>query len=468
MNQQNFDNKHSLADLIFEYEAMSQKGTVEFVEETVFEKLIEFFQNKCSYEKALEVVNHALTHYHFTANFHLRKAKLLLALQKRELAMVSLERAECIMPNGLDVMLVRAELYCTMHHYDQALELLDHLKSEMNSREMADVYLLEAHVYESKEDFNKMFSALKNALLLNPDSQAALEKMWLCTELSGRYEESIELHQHLIDIHPYSHVAWYNLGHAYCCMGDYPMAIDAYEYAFVINDKFEFAYRDCAAAYWETKQYQKALDCYLEAAAHSDADCELLVRTGQCYEKVGQPQTARRYLAKAIHIDPLQADAHFTLGESFAQEEKWQSAVVCYERAIDLDNRREEYFSSIAVAYYQLGTMDKAKVYFAKAADTAPELNEYWTQYAMFLLHTEGCEAALDVLDEADVYAFGAELRYCRAACLLSAQRRREGFAALGEGLEEDFEVRQKLFDLLPSLKEDREVLAIVAFYQPM
>ena len=65
MNQQNFDNKHSLADLIFEYEAMSQKGTVEFVEETVFEKLIEFFQNKCSYEKALEVVNHALTHYHF-------------------------------------------------------------------------------------------------------------------------------------------------------------------------------------------------------------------------------------------------------------------------------------------------------------------------------------------------------------------------------------------------------------------
>ena len=467
MNQQNFDNKHPIADLIFEYEAMSQKGTVDFVEETVFEKLIDYFQKKCSYEKALEIVNHALTQHHFSANFYLRKAKLLLALQKSESAADYLARAEQFAPNSLDASLVRAELYCSQGRYDEALALLLAARAEASSGEMGEVYIFEAHVYECQEDFGRMFSALKNALLLLPHSAEALEKMWLCTELSGRYEESIELHKHLIDVHPYSHIAWYNLGHAYCCMGDYEQAIDAYEYAFVINDKFEFAYRDCAAAYWETKQYQKALHCYLEAAAHSEPDCDLLVRTGQCYEKVGQPQTARRYLAKAIHIDPLQAEAHFALGESFAQEEKWTSAVSCYERALDLESRHEEYHAGIAKAHWKAGNLEKAKEFFGKAADTAPELSEYWIAYALFLLHTEGCAAAIEVLDEAEMYTFGAELTYCRAACYFHAKRRSKALAALGEALEEGFEAHEQLFEMLPALRKDHKVLAIIAFYQP-
>src|SRR5690625_6815507 len=78
------------------------------------------------------------------------------------------------------------------------------------------------------------------------------------------FEESIELHKHIINEDPYSYMAWYNLGQAYSCVGQYEKALAAYEYSYLIEPGFELGYQDRGDLFFELGRYKEALECYNE------------------------------------------------------------------------------------------------------------------------------------------------------------------------------------------------------------
>src|SRR5690625_5581964 len=55
-----------------------------------------------------------------------------------------------------------------------------------------------------------MFECLKYSLLCDPLNENSLRKIWVCAEMINSFEESIELHKHIINEDPYSYMAWYN------------------------------------------------------------------------------------------------------------------------------------------------------------------------------------------------------------------------------------------------------------------
>ena len=96
MQQHNYDKQHTLNDLIFEYEAMSQKGTVGFYEETVFSRIIDYYESESSIDLALEAVDKALSQHFYSTTLYCRKAELL-AIQKQEKAALSaIQQAEVL------------------------------------------------------------------------------------------------------------------------------------------------------------------------------------------------------------------------------------------------------------------------------------------------------------------------------------------------------------------------------------
>ena len=62
-------------------------------------------------------------------------------------------------------------------------------------------------------------------------------------------KKAFGLHQKIIDQQPYSELAWFNLGSAYQGLKLYEKAIDAYQYAVAIDEKFDYAYRNMGDAY---------------------------------------------------------------------------------------------------------------------------------------------------------------------------------------------------------------------------
>ncbi|MEM1124152.1 MAG: tetratricopeptide repeat protein, partial [Bacteroidota bacterium] len=315
--------------------------------------------------------------------------------------------------------------------------------------------------------YDSMFVAWKQTLNFNPAHEEALDRIWLCVEMSRKFNESIELCNQLIDHDPYCDKAWYNLGHAHTYFGDYNEAIEAYEYAFIINNKFEWAYRHCAELCMEIQNYKKALDCYEEVLVHIPPDGELLFKIGQCYHFLGKISIAQKFYYQSIQLDDLNDEVYYYLGRCSVLQQNWEEATRLYRKAIEIEGKREEYFAALGQAYAKLNRNSRLAIRcFEKAIELAPEQSEYWVRLAAYLLESNNPQACLDVLMEADEHAVGAELLYCRAACLFKMEEKRTATNFLADALTEDYEGHEILFIFAPELKKVRKIRAIIDFYK--
>ncbi len=459
----NYEENQTILDLITDYEASLERGEVIFLDEKSYLQLIEYYETEDRLDRALEVIERAIKTHHYSVDFYIKKAQLLIDDQQDAQALLVLEQADNLAPAEPEIALLRVEALANVGLYFEAFNLLNDLKKEAENELLTEVYVQEALVYETMSEHERAFQSLRSALLVDPHHREALERIWLCIELTKKYDESVALHKELIDLAPYSYLAWYNLGHAQAYLGNYNEAIEAYEYAFIINEKFEFAYRDCAELCFEIKKYRKALRCYLELLEQTSPDTELYCSIGQCYQQLEAYPSARTFYLKALQSDPLNDEVYFYLGECYAEEGRLKNAVRFYKKAIKIEQNREEYFAAIAEAYAELGDLKKAETNFKKAIDLAPDQIEYWMQYTSFLIEYNRMEEALHTLEEAEDFALGTELLYCRIACLFALGHRQEAFYWLGEALLEDFDMHSVLFGLMPTLESDSEVIAVIA-----
>ena len=74
---------------------------------------------------------------------------------------------------------------------------------------------------------------------------------------------------------------------------------------------------------------------------------------------------------------------------------------------------------------------------------------------------------ALRVLEDAEMYSFGAEIEYCRIACLFSMGKRSEALYRLGEALQTDFDKHETILTWQPTLAENADFQAVIKSFQP-
>jgi tetratricopeptide (TPR) repeat protein len=456
-----------LHSLIAEYEAMSQKGTVAFFEKTVYHQLLDHYERKQDWLSAMTVAENAIGQHTFSADLYIRKACLLMRNARIEDALVTLDTAACYSPNDLQIILLRVDLLALQGDYDEALAQIEIAKemSGLGQEERSDIYLSQAHLYENMRQYRNMFSALRRALRLHPHNESAHERLIWAVEYAQCYQESVELNTELTDREPFSHWAWYNLGYALACLGNTEAAIEAYEFAFAIDEKFELALRECARVCIETEQYRKALRCYENLLDHFEPDSELLCHIAHCYAQLEAYQTANTFLMKALQLNPRNHEAHFQLGECCALEGQWDLAIRAYRAAIVLEQHCEAYHIALGDALLATDNDTEALACYRRAAYTAPEEAEHWLRYVRQLMLMKKYKRALKTLAEAELYAACSELVYCRVACLWFLERQREAMYELGEVLLVDFEQHLFLYELCPPLLFDTACQRLIASF---
>lgn len=461
-------NHEDILSLVSRFEKMLGREQTVLFSEKEYNLLIEFYEEELDEDMTLSVADYAIHQYSFSTEFYLRKAELLINYQREQDALVILDHAELFAPNETKVYLMRAEALSKLELYNDALQILDAQKKYATEEELSHIYLSEALVYDKAGEQERMFYALKSSLEIFPQNQEALQHLYLNVELSRKHQEVIQLCNIVLDANPYSAIAWYQKGSAHYYLSEYDEAIDAYEFAFTINEKYELAYRDCAEVCMETKQHQRALKCYAEVMNHIIPDADLFMNVGICYKELGFFGVAKTFFGKAIEENDDFDEPFYHLGTCYASEGKYKKAISHYIQAIRLYDGREEYFHSLAEAYYQLGETDKAEKFFREAADIAPEGAEYWLSAASFLLEMGKAEEALELLDQADEFTFHPDLYYSRVACYLKMEKREEAKYYLSEALVEHFDSHNALLNLMPLLHNDREIMAMISAFQPL
>ena len=457
---------HPLHELISDFEAMSQTGNVSYLEEHAFYQLINYYEDERQLNKAIEAADYAARQYTFSADFLIIKARLLLAKNKPYLALKQLARAEIISPYEMDITLGRANIFCALGEYAQARSILKEAKSYSSGTDLLDLYMAEAYVFEKMRDYDQMFKKLAKVLKIDTSYEPALERIWSCVELCKKYEDSVDLHNFLIDQNPYSYLAWFNLGHAYAGLQEYDYAIDSMEYSFLIDPTFEDGYIDCAELCCQKQYYRRALEIYLDYTEVFGEEVEILVKMAECQIELAHYKDAKKILIQALKFDQHNDEIYYFLGQCFAHQKQYKNAVSAFIKAIGIEKDREEYYAELAQTYAAMGQLAKADFFFRKASKIAPEQEIYWTQHIKFLLENEALEKAIEVLDEAEYHTAGAALLYLRAVSFSKIGKRKKALKLLDEALCENFMLHTLFLDLAPEASTDKEVVSMLKYYQ--
>jgi tetratricopeptide (TPR) repeat protein len=288
----------ALINLVSDFENKFEQGEVGYLDEKIYLQLLEYYKDEYLFEKALEVVEFAMEQYKYRSDFYIIKARLLLNLNKTNDCLSTLEIAENIAPFEREISIIKVRAFALKKQFSKAQEILDELRIGATKTDFTEILIAESFIYEHMKDYNAMYDALSKAVLLDSSNEEAMERVWISAELSRRYEDSVNLHKLIIEKDPYNYQAWYNLGHGYNCIWEYEKAIDALEYSFIVNPDFESAYLDCADTCLQIKDYERALEIYIEANSKFGPNNELMVNIAHCYIYMDRISIAKTMVAK--------------------------------------------------------------------------------------------------------------------------------------------------------------------------
>ena len=462
--QQRLQDNYVLNRLVSAFEAQ-EEGINTYFEDKELLQIIHFYEDEYEFAKALEVAQIGLDQYSFNSDFFISKARVLSMMEEFEGVIDAVEDGLNVTPNELGLKLLRIYAQIHLGNLAEAKVEIKELLLAAKGDDRVDLLVCKSHIHEKEKDFEAMFNALKKALIIDPNEMKALEKIWISVEICKNYKESILLHNYIIDRNPYNYHAWYNLGHAYACLGEYPESIMCLEYSFLIEPNFEMGYKDCAEMCFQVGRFKQALSIYLEALNEFGIDMESLVSIGRCYLELNDPVEAKRYLAQARTVDPYDDEAHYYLGRSHFMIGEFKEAIPCFAEAIKLEDRREEYYADLAKSYHLTGEYTLANYYFNKATEAGPEEMKYWFHHMVFLFDIGAIDAVEDVLEEAELHTYGPEIIYARAALAFYRQDQKSGIALLSEAIEEDANSLDSFYALYPKFEEDDAIMSLIGYF---
>ena len=454
--------------LVSQYENMLKNNENHFFGPDSFEHIIEYYEEHLELDKALGVVEYALMQYPYSAVFLIRKAGLVFEAGLSQKALNLLEKAQILAPSEQEIFTLKAEIFTKLERYDEALDILQYALIFADKEERGEIYVTISDVYDSEGKELDAFNYIRKALKLNPENEAALNKVDYYVESLENYEDSIELHQWIINESPYCYLAWYNLGNAYFGLSLFEKAIEAYGFVTVINDKFDLAFRDCGEAYYELGKYMEAKEQYTEALNLGESDEDLLYNIGLCYYQMEQFNNATVYFKEALQLNEMHQDSHYQLGEYYAKIELWQSALHHYEKSLDISPDDLMCLAAISEVYILLGYNEKAVQVNREALERNFNKKEYWLLMAKIHFTLQEYDKAEEVSLMATEELEDSELdiiNYFLAAALMAQGKKAEATVHFSQALLQNYNEHEHFFDLVPQHKTNMQLMALLEQY---
>lgn len=463
----NRQNRDELQELLQQYDNLKAGRSHSFIDEDAFEAIIDYFDEKDELVNALEAAEYAVELYSYSSTLLLKKADLLIADKQYKEALEVLEQSEILDSSDINLYILKTDAYLALDQQEKAAMVLETAIDYFDGEEKLELLFELADVYDDYENFDKVFDCLVMILNIDPNSEEALYKICFWTDFTGRNEEGIRLHQRIIEENPFSELAWFNLAAAYQGIKLYEKAIDAYQYAVAIDEKFDYAYRNMGDAFLRLRKYKEAIEVLqkvLELARPEDVIYEAIAH---CYDKLKNYAQARFHYRKATHLNQDDSQLYYKIACTYMNEGVWDSAIKNLQTAMRIHRLQPEYNLAIGQCYMQIGKIEDAIQYFGNVVRTKPKNSNGWIEL-LKCLYTVNCyEEGLEYTDHALQLTNGKTLfLFYKSAFLFALRKSKEAVLQLEAGMEQNPKLIKKMLELNPSLLQNQFVVDILARYK--
>ncbi len=461
------EDKDEIRQLVKQFQNLRSGRGNSFLEEDAFEKIVDYFDDLEDLPQALEAVEMGLEQYPYSAMLHIKKADLLIATRRYHDALDILNHAELLDSNDINLYILKTDVYLALDQQDKAVALLENALSLFDGQERIEMLFELADVYDDYEEFDKIFDCLKLILEQEPTNEEALYKICFWTDFTGRNEESIRLHQQIIEDHPYSELAWFNLGAGFQGLKLYEKSIDAYKYAVAIDEKFDYAYRNMGDAYIRLRKYKDAIESLERVLELSRPEDVIYEAIGHCYERLKNFAQARFYYRKASHLNQEDSKLYFKIACTYMNEGQWNTASKQLQTALQIHRLQPEYNLAMGECKMQLGEFKEAIQFFSTVVAQRPKNISSWEALIRCLYIGEYYDEAVEQVDAAIRHTDNKPIfTFYLSAIYFATGRSKEALIHLENGMNKAPKLLKKLIDLNPSILQHHQVVDLVAKYK--
>ncbi len=461
------EDREQLRELLNLYENFKNGKSHSFIEEDAFEKIINYYQEKEDLVKAMEAANIGCEQFPYSSLLLIKKADILIANRRYQDALDILEHASLLDGGDINVYILKTDAYLALDQQEKAVILLEEALGLFEGEEKIEMLFELADVYDDYEDFDKVFDCLKMILEDEPNNEEALYKICFWTDFTGRNEESIRLHQQIIDEYPYNELAWFNLGAAYQGIKLYEKSIDAYKYAITIEEKFDYAYRNMGDAYIRLRKYKDAIEVLEKVNELAKPEDVIYEAIGHCYDKMKNFAQARFNYRKATHLRQDDSKLFYKIACTYFNEGQWQSCLKQLETAMKIQRLQPEYNLLAGECKMQLKLYKDAIQYFSNVVRVRPKNAAGWEALIRCLYKSEFLDEALEQTDGALKKTKGKPIfLFYKATVLLAMGKSKEALLQLEAGLEQAPKLLKKFMELNPSVLQNQSVVDVLARFK--
>lgn len=460
-------NREEMNELLRQYNNLRQGYSHTFIEEDSFERIIDHYDEMDDLTSAIEAVDCGIQQYPYSSLLQIKKADLLIATKRYREALILLDKAEILDRTDINLYILKTDAYLALDYQQKAASLLEEAIEMFEGDEKIELLFELADVYDDYEDFDRVFNCLKLILEQDPVNEEALYKICFWTDYTGRNEEGIKLHQNIIEEHPYTELAWFNLGAAYQGLKLYEKSIDAYQYAIAIDDKFDYAYRNMGDAYLRMRKYKDAIEVLQKVLELTRPEDVIYEAIGHSYDKLRNYAQARFHYRKASHLSPEDSHLHYKIACTYMNEGHWQSAIKNLENAMRIHRAQPDYNFALAQCYMKLNKIKDAVIHFSQFIKARPKNLKGWKELIICLFEAEFYEEALEQVDNAIKNTIDKPLLiFYSSAILLTMGKSKEGLLQLETGMQKAPKLIRQFIELNPSLLQNQQVVEIIAKYK--
>ena len=392
---QNEDHNFSLS----KFESMLKTNDVLFFDSNEFEGIIFHYLETGKFALAKKAVKLGLEQHPDASVLKLFKVEILIFENKLTEADLLLNELHELEPSNDEIYIQKANIFSKQDNHEMAINTLE-TALEFTAEE-AEIYSLMAMEYMFLEDYENAKLNFMRCLELENDDYAALYNIIYCFDFLEQRREAIDYLNLFLDKHPYSEVAWHQVGKQYFDLKEYDKALAAFDFAIISDDYFVGAYMEKGKVLEKMGRLKEAIENYHITLELDDPTAFAYLRIGKCYEKLKKSKLALDFYSKAVDEDPLLDKAWIAITDFYSRKLNYPKALYYINKAISIDSENVLYWKRFAKINNRLNYVEEAEKGYQKAIELGNYELETWITRCDLLINLGEFETALDTMYQA-------------------------------------------------------------------
>ena len=398
------------------FEQMLKTNQVLFFDALEFENIIHHYIDFAQFNLAKKAIKMGMEQHPQNVELMLLKSEILLMDDDFKKAEDMLSIIEKISPEHEEIFLQRSNISSKKKDHLKAIEFLK--KALEVTNEPSEIWNLLGMEYLFLEDYIKAKDFFYKCVKENSHDYQSLYNLLYCYEQLGEDIEAINTLNNLLEINPYSEVAWHQLGKIYIKINKLEEALSAFEFAIISDDCFTGAYIEKGNLLEQMGRLNEAIDNFEFSLNFTDPSAFVNHKIGVCHLKLGNDKLAIRYFEESIKLEPNHEKSWLALIDFLIDTKDFLKAQHYVNKALQSNSDNTDLWKKSALIHFELNYYEETAVVCETAISLGNHDIQNWTMWMDSLMLVNDWQSALKTGEQALQYhKKNAPILYRIAGC---------------------------------------------------